>query len=81
MARARGLGLAGTRGVLVEDVRDGSRAARAGIQSGDVIVEVDHRAVETPGQVRDLVTRHRAGTPLLVRVYRDGGSFFVAVAS
>jgi serine protease Do len=80
-ARARELGLADTRGVLVQDVEDGSRAARAGIQPGDVIVEVDHRAVETPGQVRQLVTNHPARTPLVVLVHRDGGSLFVAVAS
>jgi serine protease Do len=80
-ARARDLGLADTRGVLVQDVQDGSRAARAGLQPGDVIVEVDHRLVETPGQVRQVVTRHPAGTPLLLLVHRNGGSRFVAITS
>ena len=45
--RARELGLTETRGVLVQDVEKGSRAAHAGIQPGDVIVEIDHRSVET----------------------------------
>jgi serine protease Do len=80
-ARARDLGLGDTRGVLVQDVQEGSLAARAGIQPGDVIVEVDQRAVETPGQMRQLVTRHPAGTPLLLLVHREGASLFVAIAS
>jgi serine protease Do len=80
-ARARELGLAETRGVLVQDVEKGGRAAHAGIQPGDVIVEVDHREVETPGQVRQLVTRHPAGPPLLLLVHRNGESLYVAVAA
>jgi hypothetical protein len=46
-----------------------------------VIVEVDHREVETPGQVRQLVTRHPAGPPLLLLVHRNGESLYMAVAA
>jgi serine protease Do len=81
-ARVRELDLAETRGVLVRDVEKGSRAAHAGLQPGDVIIEVDHRSVETPGQVRQLATKHpTGGPPLLLLVHRNGESLYVAVAA
>jgi S1-C subfamily serine protease len=48
-ARARNLGLAETRGVLVRHVDERGPAAKAGIQAGDLIVEVDHQGLETGG--------------------------------
>jgi serine protease Do len=79
-ARARELGLDVRRGVLVRDVEEGSRAAGAGVQPGDVIVEVDHRPVAMATEVRQLVGAHPESTPLLLLVHRKGGSLFLTVA-
>jgi serine protease DegQ len=78
-ARARELGLDVRRGVLVRDVEEGSRAAGAGVQPGDVIVEVDHRPVAMATEVRQLVGAHPESTPLLLLVHRKGGSLFLTV--
>jgi serine protease Do len=80
-ARARQLGVDVSRGVLVRDVEEGSRAANAGVQPGDVIVEVDHRPVTMSSEVRRLVEIHSASTPILLLVYRDGGSLYLTLLS
>ncbi len=77
---ARELGTRVAHGVVVREVRDGSRAAQAGIRPGDVIVEVDHHAV---GSVADLtrdLSAHPTGTPILMFVNRKGHDLFVAVS-
>jgi predicted metalloprotease with PDZ domain len=74
-------------GALVEDVNgaptvaaveDGSAAARAGIAAGDVIVEVDGRAVDATG-LKTAVAAAKPGSrvPLLVR--RGGAERVIAV--
>ncbi|WP_373047786.1 Do family serine endopeptidase [Vulgatibacter sp.] len=65
-------------GALVADVQPGSRAAEAGLQPGDIVVEADRKAVRSP---RDLAeTAKRAGNrPLLLRVVREEGAAFVVV--
>jgi serine protease Do len=74
-------GLDDTRGVLVRDVRDGGAAAAAGLQAGDVIVEVDHRPVASTSDLRGAIDRHAKGTPILMLVHREGETFYVAVAA
>lgn len=59
-------------GVLVEDFAEGSPAARAGLQRGDVIVEVDHTPVERLGQLQRMVAQHRPGEVVDVGVIRYG---------
>ncbi len=76
---ARGLGIDDTRGLLVRSVKDSSRAANAGLQPGDVIVEVDHHPVGTVADLERDVHAHRAGAPILMLVHRQGGSLFVAI--
>ncbi len=44
-------------GVLVRHVQEGSRAANAGLQAGDVIVTVDGESVARPGDIRRLTAR------------------------
>ena len=49
-------GLSGdTEGVLVVDVDQNGPAAEKDLRAGDVIVEVDQKAVKAPGDVRDRV--------------------------
>jgi len=79
-ARARQLGVDVRRGVFVRDVEEGSRAADAGVQPGDVIVEVDHHLVARSGEVRRLVDLHTMSTPILLLVYREGGSVYLTIA-
>ena len=63
---AEQLGYTGTRGVLVAEVEPGSIAARAGIQRGSLIEEVNREEVETPEQVKILIKKSDRKTVLLL---------------
>ena len=74
---ARGLGLsAGISGVVVTEVSPGSAAASAGLQRGDVVQEVNRRAVKNVAEFEAAVRNSKDGTLLLVN--RDGHTTYVA---
>src|SRR5262245_39528501 len=75
---ARELGLKNARGVVVRDVDESGPAAAAGLQVGDVVVEVDHRPIKSVEELKQAVDRHQGG-PLLFLIQREGGAFYVAV--
>jgi len=79
MQRQLGLDPA-TRPAVVQRVEPGGPAAEAGVREGDVIVHVDNRPLEGPG---DVAVAWRAARdderPLLLRVLRDGNPLFVAI--
>jgi serine protease Do len=77
---ARQLGVAETKGVVVEQVEDGGRAANAGIVSGDVIVEVDRQPVAGVEALEQALKRHAKNTPVLLLVHREGRALYVTVA-
>jgi serine protease Do len=79
-AIARQLGLSDHWGLLVDAVEDASPAAEAGLQVGDVIVEVDHHPAKTIEDLADDVRTRAGGTPVLVLVHRKDDSLFVALA-
>jgi Do/DeqQ family serine protease len=67
-----------TGGLYVHAVEPGSKAARAGIAPGDVIVGVNRRPVETLEDLRREASA-AAGKPLLLHIRRGSGSLFVAL--
>ncbi len=73
-------GINETRGVLVRSVEDSSRAAKAGIQPGDVILDVDRHPVATASDFERQLKEHPAGVPVLMLVHREGVSMFIAVS-
>ena len=66
-------------GLVVADVADGSPAAEAGIQQGDVIVEVNRQLVQTVAALRKAIADQKAGEPTLLRIHRKDASLFVAI--
>jgi serine protease Do len=68
-------------GVVVTDVQEGSPAAMKGLQSGDVIVEVDHQQVTEPKTVADAVrdAAQRGDETILLLVKHEGQDRFLAV--
>jgi serine protease Do len=72
---------AGTKGVVVRDVRTGSPAAEAGLQAGDVIVQADRRPITSVEDLREVVGKRAKDKPLLLLVRRDGNDRYVAVSS
>jgi serine protease Do len=67
-----------TKGVVVGEVSQSSRAAEAGLQQGDVIQEVNHQAVKSVSDFRQAVNAHKDG-PVLLLVNRGGNTLFLAV--
>jgi serine protease Do len=78
---ARSLNVPEGRGVLVERVEDGSRAQNAGLEAGDVIVEVNRTPVSNVGALRAALARQPAGKPVLVLVLREGQSLYLTVGA
>jgi len=66
-------------GVLVQGVTDGSPAAKAGLEQGDVIVGVEDRAVTSGGELQELIAVRDQGEKVTLRYYRDGSAHAVEV--
>ena len=79
-AIAQQLGVSAKQGLVVQDVMDGSPAADAGFQRGDVIVEVDKKPVKSVAELRESVAKHGKGTQMLFRVQREDASLFLTVS-
>jgi serine protease Do len=69
---ARTLGLPSNRGALVADVQPGSPAERAGLKSGDVIVQMGEREINDPATLRNLTASMDVGSKIPVTFYRKG---------
>jgi serine protease Do len=70
---------AGTRGVVITRVDPDSAAAETGLQRGDVIQEVNRKAVNSVEQFRAAV-RGAANQPLLLLINRGGSSSYVVIS-
>jgi Do/DeqQ family serine protease len=66
------------KGLLVQEVAPDGRAADAGIEPGDVIMEVNRQPVQTIDELRNAVRRN-TDKPTLLLVNREGQNLFVTV--
>jgi S1-C subfamily serine protease len=64
------LSMRGSR-VVVENVAEGSTAARAGLQEGDVLVSVDGEPVRSAAQARGMLSNLGRRGPRTLQVRRD----------
>ncbi len=69
---AQALQLEAAEGAIVTDVLANSAAARAGIKTGDVIVELNGEPVKGSSDLRNKVGLARAGTSVDIAFLRDG---------
>jgi serine protease Do len=76
---AQQLGVPDKAGLAVAGVKDGSPAAEAGIQPGDVIVQVNRKPVRNIAELREALAAQKAGEPTLFQIHRKDASLFVAV--
>lgn len=76
---AEAMGIANTRGVILQEVEEGLPAAEAGLQRGDVVVEFNARRVRNANEFRIAVAQMMPGTEVPVRIYRNGESMTLAV--
>ena len=66
----------GVKGAVVETVRPGSAAEDAGLQPGDVILEVNRHATASADQFVNEVKANPEGKAMLVRVWSKGNSSY-----
>ena len=59
-------------GVYIARVNEGSSADDAGIEEGDVIIEVGNVPVKNVAELQEQIARKRPGDKVLVRYIRDG---------
>jgi serine protease Do len=76
---AEGLGISERRGALVSDVTSGGPAEKAGIRSGDVIVEFNGREIRDEHELPQAVALTKPGKTVNVRLIRGGKETTVAV--
>jgi serine protease Do len=68
-------------GILVEQVKPGSPAADKGLKRGDLIVQVERRAVDTPARMTELVHTAQQNNQkvVLLLIQREGQQHFVTL--
>ncbi len=59
-------------GVYISKVEEGSPAAQAGIEAGDIIIKMDSEEIPTLAHLRYLLYQHSIGDEIGVTIYRDG---------
>ncbi len=69
---AESVGLDGARGALVTEPTKDSPADKAGVKSGDVITEVDGKAINNALDLSRTIAGKNPGTKVELKVWRDG---------
>jgi serine protease Do len=69
---AKALGLPKTTGVMVQGITSGGAAEAAGVQGGDVILEVDGKEVNSANEVQDIIGRKHPGDEVKMKFFREG---------
>lgn len=72
---AKQLGVDEDKGVLITGVDDGSLAAMADLQPGDIVVEADHKPVSSVEDLKSIVSKDKAQILLLIK--RKTGNLFL----
>jgi serine protease Do len=76
---AEALGLEKPEGALVADIVPDSPAAQAGLEQGDIILEVNDIPVKTPASIRNDVMLNEPGTVVKLKVNRKGKVMIIKV--
>jgi len=71
-ALAKAMGLNAPEGALISDVQAGSPGQKAGLKSGDVVVEINGKKIVASNELRMDVSMMEPGQPARLKVFRDG---------
>ncbi len=76
---ARSLGIEEVGGLLVSDVQAGSPAEEAGFRRGDVVLEMNGKAVNTRKPFRETMKGLKPNKPLLFLIRREDNTIFLTL--
>jgi len=76
---ARQFGVKDSQGALVGEVVPDSPAQKAGLKTGDIILEVNDRAVYDANQLRNMISSMQPDSRVNLKVWRDGRQQTIAV--
>ncbi len=76
---ASGLGLKEPKGVAINAVRPGGPAENAGLKTGDVILQLNGKAVNDSNELRNEVAANPPGTEVTLTIWRNGSQQQVRV--
>jgi len=71
-AIAKSLGMDKPRGIIIQNVLEGSAAEESDLRAGDVILDIDGREIDAPNQLQSYVAAQTAGTIVTLNIFRDG---------
>lgn len=74
---AKSLELGDVRGVLINNVRPGSAAEKAGLRRGDVITAINGEKVDSGNVLRNKIAASQPGSQISLTVFREGKEFEV----
>jgi serine protease Do len=63
-------------GAVIEQVKPGSSADNAGLQQGDIILEVNRHKVQSASDVKEALSKVAKGEDALILVWSNGGNTF-----
>ena len=66
-------------GVKIEKVMPDSAASKAGLEVGDIILQVGGKSIDTPAKLKSIITAAKSDKPLAVLLKRGDQSIYVAV--
>jgi serine protease Do len=67
---AKGLGLPVTSGVILDDIRPGGPAEKAGVKIGDIVLEIDGKKIRSLPQLAGSLYLHPTDEPMTLNVMR-----------
>ena len=76
---AESLGIDETQGLIITDINAGSAAAEAGIQRGDIILEINREKVESIAQYKQALQAAQEKKSILLLIKREQNTRFVVV--
>ena len=71
--------LLASEGLLVIEVIEGSVAAKAGIQNGDVLSRLGSKRLHSLNQLKEAASKMKSGKPVPIRIVRNKQPMFVAL--
>ncbi|MGN0538139.1 MAG: S1C family serine protease [Acutalibacteraceae bacterium] len=66
-------------GVYISEVKSGSCAEKAGLQSADCIEKINGKEVSSASEVSQIIDKCKAGDSITIQYYRDGASKTVTI--